>query len=188
MLDQLTFWSEEPHAKASPSPDSARDSTTHAETSCLSFLQSLNVCGLDGLSGKTSPVSCRRREGVILEPSSGRWGNWGTGGPIGCWTLSGSEHNGIHAPSRSAGDVCSLSDVLDTSTVPQRYYLSAKACAGILRRAERRGKELPAQLQAALEQAAGGMREPEKAEGKIASSPCLPVQGRQGRDSGLTTE
>ena len=34
--------------------------------------------------------------------------------------------------------------------VPQKYYLSAKACAGILRRAEKRGKELPAELKAAL--------------------------------------
>lgn len=36
--------------------------------------------------------------------------------------------------------------------VPQKYYLSAKACAGVLRRAERRGKELPTILKKALEQ------------------------------------
>jgi hypothetical protein len=46
--------------------------------------------------------------------------------------------------------VCSLSDILETGAVPQRFFLSARACAGILRRAERRGKELPPQLQAAL--------------------------------------
>jgi hypothetical protein len=50
--------------------------------------------------------------------------------------------------------VCSLSDILETGDVPQRYYLSAKACAGILRRAAKRDKELPAQLQRALEQVA----------------------------------
>jgi hypothetical protein len=77
-------------------------------------------------------------------------------------TLNGSEHNGIHAPSRSAGDVCSLSDVLETQPLPQRFSLSAKACAGILRRAERRGKALPPMLKAALEQsAANGQKEPE---------------------------
>lgn len=65
------------------------------------------------------------------------------GGPTGCWTLNSSEHNGIHAPYRSAGDVCSLSDVLETGSVPPRFSLSAKACSGILRRAERRGKALP---------------------------------------------
>ena len=36
--------------------------------------------------------------------------------------------------------------------VPQKYYLSAKACRGVLRRAERRGKELPIILKTALEQ------------------------------------
>jgi hypothetical protein len=50
--------------------------------------------------------------------------------------------------------VCSLSDILETGDVPQRFYLSPKACAGILRRAAKRDKELPAQLQRALEQVA----------------------------------
>ncbi len=153
--DQLTFsWAERP-ASPSPSPDSARGSATHAEDSCLPILRSLNVCGLDGLSGKMSPASCHRGEDGTLVPSLGRWGNWGMGGPTGSWTLNGAEHTGIPAPSRSAGDVCSLSDVLETGSVPQRFSLSAKACSGILRRAERRGKALPPMLKQALEQVAG---------------------------------
>ena len=36
--------------------------------------------------------------------------------------------------------------------MPKKYYLSAKACEGNLRRAERRGKELPPMLKTALEQ------------------------------------
>ena len=36
--------------------------------------------------------------------------------------------------------------------MPQKYYLSATACRGVLRRAERRGKELPTILKTALEQ------------------------------------
>jgi hypothetical protein len=43
-----------------------------------------------------------------------------------------------------------LSDILETGGVPRRYYLSAKACAGILRRAEKRGKQLPEVLYMAL--------------------------------------
>lgn len=39
---------------------------------------------------------------------------------------------------------------------PEKYYLSAAACAGILRRAERRGKDLPPMLREALEEAAAG--------------------------------
>lgn len=44
-----------------------------------------------------------------------------------------------------------LSEILETGPVPARYYLSARACAGILRRAEKRGKELPLALRQALE-------------------------------------
>jgi hypothetical protein len=44
---------------------------------------------------------------------------------------------------------------LETGVVPQRYYLSAKACQGILRRAEKRGKALPDALKVALESVAG---------------------------------
>lgn len=45
---------------------------------------------------------------------------------------------------------CTLSSILEDS-VPEKYFLSAQACEGILRRAERRGKELPPMLQQALE-------------------------------------
>jgi hypothetical protein len=46
--------------------------------------------------------------------------------------------------------VCSLSQVLEQTSIPQRFFLSSTACAGILRRAEKRGKQLPQQLQDAL--------------------------------------
>ena len=39
------------------------------------------------------------------------------------------------------------------ANAPGKYSLSAKACAGVLRRAERRGKELPKMLREALEEA-----------------------------------
>ena len=38
--------------------------------------------------------------------------------------------------------------------IPQKYFLSAKACLGILRRAMSRGKQLPPLLKAALERTA----------------------------------
>ena len=38
--------------------------------------------------------------------------------------------------------------------VPEKYYLSPKACQGILRRASVRGKELPEVLRTALERQA----------------------------------
>ena len=53
-------------------------------------------------------------------------------------------------------DVTTLSAVLETGPVPLRYYLSPKACAGILRRAEKRGRALPEALERALMAVAGG--------------------------------
>ena len=47
-----------------------------------------------------------------------------------------------------------LSEILETRPVHPKYSLSPKACAGILRRAEKRGKKLPEQLRLALEQVA----------------------------------
>lgn len=47
--------------------------------------------------------------------------------------------------SPSAAVESTLSQILEAN-VPKKYYLSAKACEGILRRAERRGKELPPML------------------------------------------
>ena len=45
-----------------------------------------------------------------------------------------------------------LSQILQEDA-PHRFYLTSKACAGILRRAKKRGKELPAMLREALEEA-----------------------------------
>ena len=79
-----------------------------------------------------------------------------------CLTLNSSEWN--HIPERfpSDGAVCSLSSILETGPIAPRYFLSGKACAGILRRAEKRGKALPHSLKSALEQvAAQTIPEPE---------------------------
>jgi hypothetical protein len=71
--------------------------------------------------------------------------------PIECLTLSSSEFH-------SAAAACLLSDILETGDVPRRFYLSATACRGILRRAEIRGKELPIVLREALQSVAGTER------------------------------
>lgn len=80
-------------------------------------------------------------------PSSGGWGNAGMASPTECWTLRTSE-------SPSDAVVSSLSDILETRPVPPKYFLSLKAAAGILRRASRRGRELPAELLSALSRVA----------------------------------
>ncbi|MCE4552770.1 hypothetical protein, partial [Xanthomonas hortorum] len=59
-----------------------------------------------------------------------------------------STHNISASPNDVA--VCFLWQVVDTTSIPQKYFLSPIACAGILRRAAKRGKCLPELLQAVL--------------------------------------
>ena len=57
-----------------------------------------------------------------------------------------------------------LSQILEDNP-QEKYYLSAKACMGILRRAERRGKDLPETLKAVLlmqSESEGAVTEEEK--------------------------
>lgn len=63
----------------------------------------------------------------------------------------------------------SLSGILETGEVDRRFFLSAKACKGILRRAEKRGKALPTILRRALEQVAEDSTDLEIPEAKTAS-------------------
>ena len=138
------FSLEELPASLSQSQDSERDWMTLVATSCSPILPLLTNTNPSGLFGKTSPASCHLTEEKILESSSGRWANSGMGSHTGFLTLSTSEWH-------SAAAVCSLSDTLEIGDLPQRYFLSATACQGILRRAEKRGKKLPEQLRHALE-------------------------------------
>ena len=60
------------------------------------------------------------------------------------WTLNSGESPSVAVES-------TLSSILEVNA-PEKYHLSATACEGILRRAERRGKQLPEMLKVALEQ------------------------------------
>jgi hypothetical protein len=162
------FSSEEPPANHSASRDSELDWTTRVATSCSPMLPLLANIGPAGWYGRTSPVSFRAMEDEILrafwqsspgEPSSAQLQDGKTAEQFRaskaltdshgeCLTLSISEWP-------SGGVACSLSDVLETGEVPRRYYLSPRACAGILRRADRRGKVLPERLREALLAMAG---------------------------------
>ena len=141
---QLTFWSEE--HPVSPSAWLAFEEAllTHEETSCSLFCHWLMQRSQGGLSGKMSPVCCQVTEEGILAPSSKGWQNAGMGSPTEFLTLNTSE-------SHKDAEESLLSDTLETGDLPQRFYLSPKACRGILNRAERRGKKLPPMLKEALE-------------------------------------
>ena len=129
-------------APAAPLPSTLRD-----------FVVSYN---LDGYFGKTCREFLPATEGATSRTSSARLGNAGILLPTGLWTLSTCEWTGCPEQFRSAegefgSSVCGLSDILETvGEHLRKYCLSLKACAGILRRAASRGKDLPARLAAAL--------------------------------------
>ena len=88
---------------------------------------------------------------LISLSSSIRWTNSGT-----VWRGAFSIASSSESPNVAAE--CSLSDILVPHAHP-KYSLSPRAAAGILRRAERRGKDLPASLKAALQELAGMMKQ-----------------------------
>ena len=103
----------------------------------------------DSQSWSKSPACSVRMEARIFVKHCSRFSTSGrltSGGE--CWTLSGSEF-----PKDAEG--CSLSAIFEAN-VPEKYSLSQRACEGILRRAEKRGKSLPPTLRQALTQVAGG--------------------------------
>ena len=158
-MGQLTFLSEAPPARASVSQDSEKGWTIRAVTWPSDFFSLLTEHAPVGWFGRTCPASCHRTEDGTLAPSSEGWRNSGMGGPTESWTLNTLEfHSGAVASS--------LSDILETGDVPQRYFLSATACRGILRRAEKRGKALPPTLLQALQRVAEASEESATPEGK----------------------
>ena len=144
-MEQLSLSFSEARVPHTASQASEKDWMTLEGSSCSNALQHAAVSILSGQSSRTSPVFFPLTEDGISRPSSMRWLSCGLGGASlgGFWTLSGSE-------SPKDADVCSLSSILETGDVPQRYYLTSIACEGILRRAKKRGKPLPPMLEQAL--------------------------------------
>lgn len=147
--------SAEPLASLSLSQDCEAEWQIRAATWRLSIWRWLTDCGPAGWYGRTSPVCCRLLADGTLDPSSGGWQNSGMGGPTESLTLSLCEWTGWSGPFPNGGGVSSLSDILETGAHLLPYFLSAAACRGILRRAEKRGKRLPELLAAALAAGAG---------------------------------
>jgi len=149
-LSQLTLWSAASRAKTYQLPESARawlESEADFGSSSIAFLQSL---GHDGLLSRTSPACYPHQEGQTLPSSFEGWSNSGMACAGGYLTLSMPEYH-------SDAAVCSLSDILETD-VPRKYYLSARAARGILRRAEKRGRELPELLTESLQAVIAGAK------------------------------
>ena len=150
-MNQLTLFAAEAPAKPSQSPDCALDWLIRVESSCSSILQSFAVIAPAGSFGKMCPESCHFTKGKRSKRYSGGWKNSGIMRHGECLTLNMCEWTATLAPSHTDGTVSSLSDILVTGDIPRKYYLSPKACAGILRRADNRVKAIPSQLRDALQ-------------------------------------
>ena len=133
------------------------------------MVEQLNLCDLAGWSGKMCQELSAATEEKISRPSSRKSSassnrnapmclclktesgvkqdayttNWADGALLGEYTT----HSFGESPREE--NASRLSQILE-ECAPQRFYLSARACQGILNRAERRGKELPKELKDAL--------------------------------------
>ncbi|MGA2091780.1 MAG: hypothetical protein ABSH16_00030 [Sedimentisphaerales bacterium] len=158
MNEQLTLFAPDVLAKPSVSPDSERDWMIHVVTSPSSFSEFWKNTGLDGLYTRMYleffPKTPER-----LSPSAMGCKRSGMGFRGQYWTLNTSVF-------RNGASASSLSDILETGDLPQRYFLTKRACLGILRRTEKRGKDLPPMLLRALKAVADGLKEQGKVEDK----------------------
>jgi hypothetical protein len=158
-------------AKTSPSPAVVPDSTESGQDSSSSSPGSQgSLSDLEGGSSlRTYPDSFPPLPEIerveTLQSYSRRWPTSGfTTSPGECWTADTSE-----CPS-GGGVSTSLADVL-LDEVPARFFLSPRAAAGILRRAEKRGRALPPALAGALQALASQYQGDDKRTTSTSSTP-----------------
>jgi len=169
-MQMSMFSSEGPPAKIIRSRDSVLEWLAAEVRLPLHLLKLLRDTAPDLLSGKMSAafsqatsdeplrdfwaISAARQSqspmGGGVMPELLRASQTLTASHIVCSIHSMPEWTATLAPFPSDGSVCSLSDILETGDHLRRLSLIPKACAGILRRAERQGKVIPEPLRSAL--------------------------------------
>ena len=160
-MEQLTFLSEEALASLSPSQGAEKVSKENPASCSSTFELFATSCEQAGgkargtSSGKTFRDAFRATRGETSDAYSTSWKTAGISWRGERWTRNLPEYlTGQVVDSqgryRSAAGASSLSEVLE-ARAPQTYSLSARACEGIIRRAEKRGKPLPSILMNALE-------------------------------------
>ena len=161
---QIPLWSPEAlPVSPTPSPDSAKASKMKGQTSPSTSSESAMNLSLPLFSLRTYPESSPRKimpsatfwQDLLAQiPPSSRHLN-ADGGQTRVWLLAQNEQplggfktvNFTESPNVAVA--CSLRQVLERN-VPRKYFLSARACLGILRRALKRGRALPQRLEMAL--------------------------------------
>jgi len=140
--DQLTLFVEDSHVKTSALQENDVDLRESAVDFGSSLRASLMRLNPSGSSLKTCQVYSLAMEDETLPSSFSGWQSAGMAWGGECLTVKA-----LDLPSDA--NVCLLSQVLEHH-VDARYFLSPKACAGIIRRAEARGKVIPEPLRSAL--------------------------------------
>lgn len=159
--DQLTFLSEEALASLSPLQGVEKVCKENPDSCSSTFELFASSCEPRGglrrgtSSGRTSRDAFRATRGETSDAYSTSWKTAGISWRGERWTRNLPEYlTGQRVDSegryRNAAGASSLSEVLEVRA-PRTYSLSARACEGIIRRAEKRGKPLPSVLRDALE-------------------------------------
>ena len=145
--ESYTAWGLAVHNCQSFSIAGRREGLDGLQGSCGSGSGAFGRYDLGGSCGRTSRGASAPAEGRISDACSKAWTTSGMTRAGACWTRASSE-------SPSGAVASSLSDVLQTDgedgTCLARYFLSPRACLGILERARRRDRGLPAELDEAL--------------------------------------
>ena len=160
-MEQLTFLSEEALASLSPLQGVERVSKENPVSCTSTFELFASSCEHRGgraratSSGRTCRDAFRATREETSDAYSTSWKTAGISWRGERWTRNLPEYlTGQVVDSegryRNAAGASSLSEVLE-ARAPQTYSLSARACSGIIRRAEKRGKPLPEILRKALE-------------------------------------
>ena len=90
------------------------------------------------------------------------------------------------APCLNVAGGSSLSRILETQPLPLRFYLTKRACIGILRRSKARGKVLPRMLEDALRAVAeSGPPEPEQSSPSETEQELPEPEDMEATESGL---
>jgi hypothetical protein len=165
-MEMSIFSSAEPLARATALPANGSDSTIPADSLCSPFLDWLIESNPNTSYGKMFQESSHLgiREDLTSPNSSLDWQTSGMGSPTGFLTLKALEsvgcthiaEGGQQCRNADAESLSSLAEILEVGEIAQRFYLSPKAAAGILRRSQRRGKTLPPMLEKALRQTCSG--------------------------------
>jgi hypothetical protein len=134
-------------ARTSASPDAAQGSPGNGPRCSSSSPASLSLFDPAGFSSRTYPDCSPRTAVGTSESCLERWPTSGTAWHGGFSTAATSECPS--ADGECSSSPVTLGDVLEPNA-PARYSLSARAATGILRRAEKRGRELPGALETAL--------------------------------------